>query len=81
MLRESCPEAALFYGRISQHFRMVMSIIIPSPSPFLTKEEWKELKILKQAISDNPASVAPSEQEQFTALFIRSLLGKGDSPL
>jgi hypothetical protein len=58
-----------------------MSLVIPSPSPLLTKEEWRELQALRQAISDNPASVAPWKQEQFSSLFARSLLGKGDSPL
>jgi hypothetical protein len=58
-----------------------MSLVIPSPSPLLTKEEWQELQALRKAISDSPASVAPWKQEQFTSLFARSLLGKGDSPL
>jgi hypothetical protein len=58
-----------------------MSLVIPSPSPLLTKEEWGELQALRKAISDNPASVAPWKQEQFSSLFARSLLGKGDSPL
>jgi hypothetical protein len=58
-----------------------MSLVIPSPSPLLTKEEWGELQALRKAISDNPASVAPWKQEQFASLFARSLLGKGDSPL
>lgn len=58
-----------------------MSLVIPSPSPVLSKEEWQELQALRRAISDNPASVAPWKQEQFSSLFARSLLGKGDSPL
>jgi len=58
-----------------------MSLVVPSPSPLLTKEEWQELQALRKAISDGPASVAPWKQEQFTSLFARSLLGKGDSPL
>jgi hypothetical protein len=73
--------AALFYGRISQLFLTTMSLVISSPSPFLTKEEWRELQALRKAITDNPASVAPWKQEQSTALFARSLLGKGNSPL
>jgi hypothetical protein len=58
-----------------------MTLVTPSPSPLLTKEEWRELQALRKAISDNPASVAPWKQEQFASLFARSLLGKGDSPL
>jgi hypothetical protein len=58
-----------------------MTLVTPSPSPLLTKDEWRELQALRKAISDNPASVAPWKQEQFASLFARSLLGKGDSPL
>jgi hypothetical protein len=58
-----------------------MSLVIPSPSPFLSKEEWRELQALRRAISDNPASVAPWKQEQFSSLFARSLMGKGDPSL
>ena len=57
----------------------MMSITTPSPSPFLSQEEWRELNALRRAISDNPAAVAPQKQEQFAALFARSLLGKGDT--
>lgn len=49
------------------------------PSPVLSAEEWDELNALRLAISDNPAAVAPHKQEQFAALFARSLLGKGDT--
>jgi hypothetical protein len=52
-----------------------------SPSHVLSREEWLELRSLKKAISDNPATVVPSLQERFTALFTRSLQGKGDRPL
>lgn len=56
-----------------------MSLAISSPSPFLSQEEWEELNALRLAISDNPAAVVPEKQEQFAALFARSLLGKGDT--
>lgn len=56
-----------------------MSIVMSSPSPFLSPEEWDELDALRRAISDNPAAVAPHKQEQFSSLFARSLLGKGDT--
>jgi hypothetical protein len=55
-----------------------MSLVTSSPSPFLSQEEWQELQALRKAITDNPASVAPWKQEQFSALFARSLMGKGD---
>lgn len=58
-----------------------MSLIVSPPSPFLSTAEWKELDTLRKAISDNPASVVPSQQERFTSLFARSLVGKGDLPL
>lgn len=58
-----------------------MSFIASPPSPFLSPAEWKELDVLRRAISDNPASVVCSQQERFTALFARSLMGKGDLPL
>lgn len=58
-----------------------MSLVISSPSPFLTKDEWRELQALRKAITDNPASVAPWKQEQFSSLFARSLMGKGDPSL
>ena len=56
-----------------------MSLVTSLPSPFLSSEEWAELNALRLAISDNPAAVAPHKQEQFAALFARSLLGKGDT--
>jgi hypothetical protein len=58
-----------------------MSLVASPPSPFLSPAEWQELDALRRAISDNPASVVPSQQERFTALFARSLLGKGDMPI
>lgn len=51
------------------------------PCPLLSIEEWKELQALREAISYNPATVVPSQQERFVALFARSLLGKGDCSL
>ena len=58
-----------------------MSSIAPLPSPLLSISEWKEMDVLRRAISENPASVIPSQQERFTALFTRSLIGKGDRPV
>lgn len=48
------------------------------PFPLLSEEEWQEFDALRKAISDNPATVAPKEQEQFSSLFARSLIGKSD---
>lgn len=45
----------------------------------LTKEEWKELVALKNAINENPFSVHPEKMELFTALFVKTLEGKGNS--
>lgn len=50
-------------------------------SPLLSKEEWQELDALRKAISDSPATVVPEKQERFSALFARSLIGKGNQPL
>ena len=58
-----------------------MSFTSPLPSPFLSAAEWKEMDDLRKAISDNPAAVVSSQQERFTALFARSLAGKGDRPV
>jgi hypothetical protein len=44
----------------------------------MTQEEWKELKMLKDAINQNPASVHPIKMERFTELMVQSLEGKGD---
>lgn len=51
------------------------------PFPALSREEWQELCKLKDAISHHPSTVTPKEQERFTALFTRSLMGKGDRRL
>lgn len=51
------------------------------PQPLLSREEWKELCHLKEAISHHPSTVTIEKQERFTALFTRSLMGKGDSRL
>jgi hypothetical protein len=47
----------------------------------LTKDEWKELNALREAINYNPHTVSPEKMEKFTELFVRSLKGKGDRPL
>lgn len=44
----------------------------------LSQEEWDELIALKAAINEYPASVCPEKMELFTALFVKSLQGKGD---
>jgi hypothetical protein len=46
---------------------------------YLTQEEWRELNALREAINYNPSQVCPKKMEEFTALFVRSLYGKGDS--
>ena len=38
----------------------------------MTTQEWDELNALRKAISLNPASVAPEDQERFTQLLVRS---------
>jgi len=45
---------------------------------YLTHEEWNELNALRKAINYNPSQVCPQKMEEFTALFVRSLRGKGD---
>ena len=47
----------------------------------LTAPEKEELNALRLAISHNPAAIVTKEQERFTALFARSLIGKGDRPI
>ena len=47
----------------------------------LSPSEKEEMNALRLAISHCPATVATRDQERFTALFIRSLIGKGDKPL
>ena len=58
-----------------------MSITSLPHSPSLSPSEWQELQTLRQAISEAPSSVAPWKMEQFSALFARSLIGKGDLPI
>ena len=48
-------------------------------SEYLSKEEWNELNALREAINYDPSQVCPQKMEEFTALFVRSLYGKGDS--
>lgn len=48
------------------------------PEKSLTNDEWNELMALKNAINDNPAAIHPEKMELFTALFVKSLEGKGD---
>jgi hypothetical protein len=45
---------------------------------YLTQGEWKELDALRKAINYDPSQVCPQKMEKFTALFVRSLRGKGD---
>lgn len=45
----------------------------------LSSEEWSELFALKDAISQNPASVIPEKQELFTQLLIRSFEYRGQA--
>lgn len=44
----------------------------------LTEEEWNRLQRLLAEISANPAAITTREQEDFSALFAKSLAGKGD---
>lgn len=44
----------------------------------LTKEEWKELTDLKNAINEYPASVHYEKMERFAVLMVKSLDGKSD---
>lgn len=44
----------------------------------LTEDDWEELKTLKTAISENPASVPTHKMEHFTELLVKTLYGKGD---
>ena len=46
---------------------------------YLSQEEWEELDALRKAINYNPSQVCPQKMEEFTALFVRSLYGKGNS--
>jgi len=45
----------------------------------LSNDEWNELVALKDAINANPASVHPEKMELFTALFVKTLEGKGNN--
>jgi len=56
-----------------------MTILPASLEEELSQEEWQELCSLKQAIDDSPASMATNKLERFSALFVRSLHGKGDT--
>jgi hypothetical protein len=47
-------------------------------SEYLTQEEWEELDALRKAINYDPSQVCPQKMEEFTALFVRSLYGKGN---
>ena len=58
-----------------------MTLPVAPASPDLSTEEWREAQALLRAISDNPAAVVASKMEQFSALFVRSLAGKGNQPL
>lgn len=51
------------------------------PFPLLSPEEWLELNVLRRAISESPSTVTPDKQERFSALFARTLIGKGNLPL
>jgi hypothetical protein len=44
----------------------------------MTQDEWNEMKVLKDAITNYPASVHPEKMERFTELMVQSLEGKGD---
>ena len=46
----------------------------------MTQEEWDEMDAIRKAINYNPASVHPDKMEEFTRLFVQSLMGKGDPP-
>ncbi|MGA1306046.1 MAG: hypothetical protein ACO3ZB_05835 [Candidatus Nanopelagicaceae bacterium] len=56
-----------------------MTIIPASFEEDLSKEEWEELFSLKRAIDDGLSTMATEKMERFTALFVRSLHGKGDT--
>lgn len=44
----------------------------------MKQQEWEEMVALKNAISDNPATVHPDKMEKFTQLFVQTLLGKSE---
>jgi hypothetical protein len=43
-----------------------------SASTPLSKDEWNELKALKEAINYDPSQVSPIKMEKFTDLLVRS---------
>lgn len=43
----------------------------------LSSGEWEELASLKQAITDNPATVHFKKMERFSELMVRSLQERG----
>lgn len=45
----------------------------------VSNDEWSELVALKDVINQNPAAVHPEKMELFTALFVKSLEGKGNT--
>lgn len=44
----------------------------------LTKEEWEEMVMLKEAIDYCPSTVHYEKMERFVELFVKTLEGKGD---
>lgn len=53
--------------------------LLRTGTDYLTEQEWNELNALKDAINYSPHTVAPEKMEKFSELFVRSLLGKGDT--
>lgn len=49
-----------------------MTIITKEKTEF-TQQEYEELDALRKAITENPVSVHPKQQERFTELFVKSL--------
>jgi ABC-type polar amino acid transport system ATPase subunit len=47
----------------------------------ITQAEWQELVALKAAIDGYPQSISTCQQQRFTELMVKSLVGKGDRPL
>ena len=63
----------------SEHMSEAKKIIIEKTISYhsqtstdLTDEEWIEMIALKQAISENPASVHPDKMEYYTELVVKS---------
>jgi hypothetical protein len=44
----------------------------------LTDDEYRELVVLKDAITYQPSTVTAEKMEKFSELMVRSLEGKGD---